>query len=269
MFTHGGGDSRFLRLFWYHTVMNKQLSQLLGLTANEAKILETMGHVPLSVAEIELKSKLAHASVVDTIERFIKRGLIQVVRSEKRKTYTFDASALSNLGRPPQLLRGQAVEIYEGKEDLLSLISKELLRHKHGRLLSFHGEAVAEGWLTILSPQEIKKRNDLMMEHDIIVERFVPERGYKRLFKKFPSEWQKTMVGRTHITHFLPDEYFQTKTELMMFSDVVMVYETHQERITLFRDTETVKLFANMFEMMRTVGVKVNSEEEFQKYLKE
>ena len=77
------------------------------------------------------------------------------------------------------------------------------------------------------------------------------------------------MVSRTHITHFLPDEYFYTRTELMMFSDVVMVYETHQQRITLFRDKETVKLYASMFEMMRTLGVKVNSEEEFQRYIKE
>ncbi len=247
--------------------MNSHQLKLLGLTVNETKIVKALGHVPMSLAEVEKKTTLAHASVVDTLRRLTSRGVVKVVHSQKRKTYTCEISKLFNGDAAINKKSFGNIEVYEGKEALLSLISTELIRNRHGRLLSFHGEEIGKGWLGILDPREIQKRNELIVEHDIIVERFVPQSGYRRLFKSLPTTWQKTMIGRTHVTYFLPDEYFQTKTELMMFSDVVMVYETHNQRITLFRDKETVKLYASLFEIIRTVGVKINSEEEFVSYL--
>ena len=249
--------------------MDSRQIKLLGLTANEAKVAKVLGHLPLSQIEVEKKTKLPHASVVDTLRRFVERGLVKVLKSQQRKTYVYYSKAVFAPVATQVSSLGTEVEVYDGKEALLSLISKELVKHRHDRLLSFHGEAVGEGWLGILDPKEIQKRNELIIEHDIIVERFVPSNGYRALFKKFPRAWQKTMVGRSHITHFLPDDYFQTKTELMMFSDVVMVYETHKQRITAFRDKETVKLYTALFEILRLVGKKVNSEVEFQKYLTE
>jgi DNA-binding MarR family transcriptional regulator len=249
--------------------MEKRLIKLLGLSKNEVRVVNVLGHMPLSPAEIEKKTKLPHASVIDTLSRFIDRGLVQIVSSQHRKTYTSNIRSVFDSVHTPKESPSLEVEVYQGKEALLSLISLELVNHRHDRLLSFHGKEVSDGWLSILNPKEIQKRNALIIEHDIIVERFVPLNGYRDLFKKFPRSWQETMVGRSHITHFLPDEYFKTRTELMMFSDIVMLYETHNQKIVVFRNKDTVSMYASMFDMMRTIGRKINSEEEFQKYLLE
>lgn len=249
--------------------MKQEIVRLLGLTKNEQLVVRALSHMPIALTEVEKQTKLPHASVADTLARLVRREVVEVVHSAHRKKYicTIETRFSKHGSTPLRSLAG--VEIYDGKDSLLSLVSSELLRHRHDRLLSFHGERVAEGWLAVLPLAEIKKRNELIIEHDIIVERFVPERGYKRMFKKFSKEWQNTMVGRTHITHFLPDAYFDTRTELMMFSNVVMLYETHRERIVLFRDVDTVSLYASFFEMLRTVGHTVDSEAEFRAYLKE
>ncbi len=197
--------------------MKVAISKILGLTKNEVKIVNALDHVPKALHEIEMHTKISHTSVLDSLRRLTKRGIVDVVYGERRKTYicTIEDRLKNGDGDKKQI---KEIEIYEGKENLLSLISNELIRHKNSRLLSFHGEQVAEGWLAILSPKDIQKRNELIIEHNIIVERFVPLSKYKNLFKKFPIDWQNTMVGRTHITYFLPDSYFDTKTELITLS---------------------------------------------------
>jgi DNA-binding MarR family transcriptional regulator len=244
--------------------ISRQEIQRLRLSENEVRVLSVVNFMPQKLAEIEDASNLAHTTVFETLSRLHERGLVTSVGEGRAKRWlSVKKTKVKNAGEA----RYKDILVLQGKEEILSLISELFISHKGDRLLSFHGEKISKGWLSVLNKEDIEKRNIMIVENKIIVERYVPEHGYGRIFRSFPGSWQKTMFGRTHITYLLPDEFFDSNTEIMMFSDIVMVYETHLSRVTLFRDKETVKVYATLFEMMRRLGRKVNSEEVFKMYL--
>lgn len=249
---------------------DKQKVKILGLNLNEAQIFFVLDGVPRSVAEIERKAKLPHATTHDILKRFVARGLVSVVPiGRKRLGYTLQA-----IGGGAKLeAKGHSsldeVMVLEGKEALLGLIDTLLVGRRGERMLSFHGFSVLPGWLAILSKSEIKKRNELIVASDIIVERFVPAQGYRKFFTALPLDWQKTMLGRAHITYFLPDELFTSKTEIILFADRALIYETEKLRMTIFSHQETVKLFMTWFQALRILGKKIDSEREFLSYIHE
>lgn len=241
--------------------------KLLGLNANEAKLWRALAGVPRRLYELEKHTRIPHATLIGVIERLEKRGLCRsVLLSGKRKGYVRVLPKL--LGSQPEKdVPQQTARILKGKAELLTLIDSLLIKARGERLLSLHGPQVAPGWLSIFSRAEIKKRNELIIANNIIVERFVPEHGYRQLFQSFPKAWQQTMLGRAHITYFLPDKLFASKTEIIVLGNTALLYETDVLRITLFSHPETVKLFRSIFDMYRSIGKKIDSEREFLRYI--
>lgn len=239
--------------------------QKFRLSKNETKVLEKTTFVPQRLAEIEKSSGLAHTTVYEALIRLRERTLIVSIGEGRARRWL--GIRVDKPGDKEEA-KCKDVQTSQGRKEILSLISELFIKHKGDRLLSFHGEKVLEGWLSVLNKKDIEKRNIMIIENEIIVERYVPEHGYRRIFQSFPESWGKTMLGRTQITYFLPDEFFNSSTELMMFHDVAVVYETQLSRMIVFRNKETVKVYAAIFEMMRRLGRKVNSEEEFRMYIK-
>lgn len=236
----------------------------LRLSRNEIRVLQTVTFVPQKLVDIEKASKLAHATVYEVLLRLNGRGLVFSVGGGRARRWLIVNETDNNGSEGTE---HKDIRILQGREELLSVISELFVTHKGGRLLSFHGEKVLEGWLSLLERKDIEQRNAMIMDSEIIVERFVPEHGYERIFRSFPDTWRRTMLGRAQITYFLPDELFESSTELLMFSDVVIVYETHLSRMILLRDKETIRMYSVLFEMMRRLGRKINSEEVFGRYL--
>lgn len=244
--------------------------KVLGLSPNETRVYLVLDGVPRSIVEIEKRAKLSHATAYDILKRFLERGLASTLSLEgKRFGYIrVDIGAIAKHEKKSDV-PGAEVQVLQGKEALLGLIDTLLVGRRGERMLSFHGFSVLPGWLSILSKTEIKKRNELIMASDIIVERFVPAQGYRQFFTALPTDWQQTMLGRAHITYFLPDELFTSKTEIILFADKALIYETDKLRMTIFSHEETVKLFASWFQMLRTLGKKIDSEREFLRYVHE
>lgn len=249
---------------------SKQIAKLLGLNLNEARIFAVLDRVPRSIAELERKAKLSHATTHDVLKRFVARGLASTLSlGGKRFGYTcLDIESVERKERRNDA-PGAEVQVLQGKEELLGLIDTLLVGRRGERMLSFHGASVLPGWFAILSRSEIKKRNELIVASEIIVERFVPARGYRKLFTSLPTDWQQTMLGRAHITYFLPDELFTSKTEIILFADKALIYETDKLLMTIFSHRETVKLFTAWFQALRMIGKKIDSEREFLRYIHE
>ncbi len=244
--------------------ISQQDIRRLRLSTNEIRVLQTVTFVPQKLVDIERASQMAHTTVYEALLRLHGRGLVFSVGGGRAKRWLIINGADAS---DSEVTKHKDIRTLQGREKLLSVISELFVTHKGGRLLSFHGEKVLEGWLSILDRKDIEQRNAMIMDNEIIVERFVPEHGYERICRSFPGTWWRTMLGRAQITYFLPDELFESSTELLMFSDVVIVYETHLSRMTLFRDKETVQIYFAFFEMMRRLGRKINSEEIFRRYL--
>ncbi len=241
---------------------------MLGLSPNETRIFAVLDRVPRSIAELERKAKLPHATTHDILKRFVERGLTKTISlGGKRFGYIREDFG----GTTKHQIKGEApgveVQVLQGKDELLGLIDTLLVGRRGERMLSFHGASVLPGWLAILSKSEIKKRNELIVASGIIVERFVPTQGYRKLFTSLPNDWQQTMLGRAHITYFIPDELFTSKTEIILFADKALIYETDKLRMTIFSHQETVKLFTDWFQALRMMGQKIDSEREFLKYI--
>ncbi len=243
---------------------------MLGLSPNETQVFLVLDGVPRSIAEIEKHAKLPHATTFDILKRFVERGLVNMLSlGGKRFGYTrVDIGEVTkhDIKRNSPVA---GVQVLTGKEALLGLVNTLLVGRRGERMLSFHGASVLPGWLSLLSKTEIKKSNELIVAGGIIIERFVPAKGYRKLFTSLPSDWQQTMLGRAHITYFLPDELFTSKTEIILFTDRALIYETDKLRMTIFSHQETVKLFTAWFQTLRSLGKKIDSEREFLKYIHE
>jgi hypothetical protein len=252
--------------------MNRKISllKILGLSPNEIRIYSVLDGVPRTIAEIEKRAGIPHATTLDVLRRFVARGLASTV-SLGGKRCGYMRQAIGGVMKHQSESNGSSgeVQVFEGKEALLGLIDTLLVERRGERMLSFHGTSVLPGWLAILSKAEIKKRNELIVASGIIIERFVPVHGYHKLFIALPADWQQTMLGRAHITYFLPDKLFTSKTEIILFADRALIYETDQLCMTIFSHRETVKLFTSWFQVLRTVGKKIDSEREFLKYIRE
>ncbi len=249
---------------------SRQQMKMLGLNPNEGRIFSVLDGVPRSVAELEQKAKLPHATTHDILNRLVERGLVSSV-SLGGKRFGYILQGIEEVMKNQKKSNSQLedVLVLQGKEALLGLINTLLVGRRGERMLSFHGASVLSGWLSLLSESEIKKSNELIVGGDIIVERFVPTQGYRKLFTSLPLDWQQTMLGRAHITYFLPDELFTSKTEIILFADKVLIYETDELRMTIFSHQETVKLFTAWFQALRTLGKKIDSEREFLRYIQE
>ncbi len=234
----------------------------LGLSSNEKKVLSVVTEIPGTLSHIERRSMLSHSSVFDVVNRLVRRNLIEYVRVGTKKLYTRKKVVIP-------LKQSVVTNTLEGRKQLISFFDILLTKSKKLRIQSYHGSDVIDGWLTLLSKQQIIERNKLIINTEIIVERYVPKNSYKKFFESFPKEWQQSMLGRTHITYFLPEEFFGSKVELLIIDQTAIIYESHLQKVTFFKDKETLLFFRKLFLLMSRIGQKVNSEEEFKKLAKQ
>jgi sugar-specific transcriptional regulator TrmB len=239
------------------------------LNKNELTVLEALDYAPKRLIDIELESGLPHSSVFDTLQSLEGRGLIKNVLVNKRKLWKLSSeNKIRNRSNLKSLEGGTAnIEIYNGKEAILSNIYNLFENNKNKRVLVYHGPKVFSEWYKILNEQEIVNFNLLLQKMNIIVERFVPEKEFATYIKKVSKEYKESLINRSQITYLLPDNLFDSKTELILFSDQVVIYESQIPRLIILKEKETIKMHQNIFEIFRKLGNKIDSQKEFTKYL--
>lgn len=242
-------------------VSPKEIKRL-GLNKNEEVVLKHVDLAPKKLSEIYRSCSLPHTTVYEVLVRLEVRGLVVKSNVGKNKRWhRKDSTTIEIKEKTKETL------ILEGREQIISTFYNLIVKSKGKRLLSFHGDKVLRGWMSLLSKKEIEQANRIIVENNIIVERYIPEGRYRKLFESLPDGWQKTMIGRSHISYFLPDELFDTSAEVVLFPNAVVLCENHLSRIVIFKNRDTVKLYDSLFEVMRRVGTKINSEEVFKKYI--
>ena len=241
----------------------------LRLTKNEQAVLSAVSHLPQRIVDIENKSKVPHSTLFDILKSLKGRGLVQVSLVDNKKLWSLgELNSEQGLG----ISLGTAkptkdIEVIAGKEKIISYISNIFKFNVGKRVLVYHGREVFDGWYKILSESEIVEFNKTLVKLNIIVERFVPEYAFKKYITKTSKAYKESMLNRPQITYLLPDVYFTSKSEIMLCEDRVIIYETHLVQLLVLKDIETVKLYKSIFEILRSVGKKIDSQKEFSLYI--
>ncbi len=245
--------------------ISKAKSSELKLTTNEALVLNALGDKPVRLVDIETKINLPHSSVFDTLQSLENRKLAVSIFVGKRKMWKMSID--SNTSNQTQTLP-KDVEVYIGKQEVLAHIYELFEKNKNKRVLVYHGPKAFAEWYKVLDEEDIVDFNLLIQKMNIIIERFVPKKDFNEYMRKVSTDYAKSMLNRSQITYLLPDELFNSKTELMLFESNVVMYESHVPRLVVLKDIETIKMYKNIFEVFRSIGVKIDSQKEFLKCFK-
>ena len=241
------------------TFSKKEILKL-KLTDSEVCVLKSLKTEAKTLASIEKESKIPHSTVFDSIKSLEKRGLINSLLIGRKKNWSIVSENLEISKSGTNL----DVEIYEGRENIIKKIYNLFEKNKGKRVLVYHGPETFSEWYKILEEKEIISFNLLLSKMQIIVERFVPEKSFMKYIKNVSPEYRKSMINRAQITYLLPDIFFTSKSEIILFEEEAIVYEADTVQIVLFKNKETIKMYRNIFEIFKTVGEKIDSQKEFE-----
>lgn len=248
----------------------KNLYQLLGLTKNEQKVVETVAHEEKIVATIAREAKLPRTTVDDIAERLALRGLLQKTKKSKRFYYK-KASATSLIQtlfpqNLPQgihalpLLEGAGIILHSGTNELMQVYENLFTNSSTNRIYGIQPTASALAILEKIPHSKINYLNSLISKNKLVMES-VLEADYfekiKGVYEKKFAHWQKIFINRASITHIIEEKTISFQSELVLHGKVALLVDWQNSIAIEIFHPEITKTLLDLFHSFQKLGRRI------------
>ena len=250
--------------------------RILDLSTKEKKVLLALqgGHTtPLTIAKA---TKVTRPAVYDIFKKLKKRGLIESHIKDGKKSWGMESEkeladtlyeakkVLLKFSDGSEELHGvsdSVVTVHRGKEALKKVIFAMIKDRKNERFLGlsdFSPELLDEGWLTVLTAEDIHEFNRIVKKNAIIAELIAPYGWIDEHYKAMGDSWAKDYEGRAASSVYLDKKYFQHSGQIFAFSDALFLLALKDQLIIEIRHSDIQKMILGMYAFMKESGKPVD-----------
>lgn len=268
---------------------NKSLT-FLALGEEEIKILDSL-RVVKSHKEISQETKIPRTTVAFITKKLIKKGLILPIKHGKRFLYIslneeqltakiqqtlgeMKTTANERKGAQIRISKESQFTIHVGIKEVIEAYSRIASINKDTRIKAIQGY---KSWITIvekLTPKELTKFNQLIIDNNLIIEGILQENQYvlySNYLKEHPqsanTDTAKSLTGRMADYTAVPPNFFDVYSEIWIFRTTAIIINWKEEVAIEITNQEMMVFLRDMFEFVKMGGKKVNHEEEMKKVL--
>jgi hypothetical protein len=120
--------------------------------------------------------------------------------------------------------------------------------------LSAFNETMNNGWLSVLTKEEMDEFNCIIKKNAIISELVAPEGWIEEHYKTMGDSWAKNYEGRTASSVYIEKGYFQHSGQIFAFRDALYLLALKDQLIIEIRHSDIQKMILGMFAFMKDKG---------------
>jgi sugar-specific transcriptional regulator TrmB len=243
--------------------------KLLDLSNKEEKVLMALkdGYgTPLRIMEV---TKVSRPAVYDIFKKLKKRGLVEskITHGKKHWHMVSERELADTLYETKKVLLGLhdgsqevvgvsdgVVVVHTGKEAVKKVLFEMFRSHKSERFLGTANMEAVNGWLNILTPEEINETNRIIKKNSLITEVIGPHDSLEKHFKVSGVEWAKDYEGRTASTVYVDKKYFNHAGQIFAFKDSLYLLALNDQMIIEIRHSDIQKMILSMYAFMKDRG---------------
>jgi hypothetical protein len=252
----------------------KEQLKLLDLSTKEEKVLLALkdGHTtPLRIMEA---TKVSRPAVYDILKKLKKRGLVEshITNGKKHWRMVSDKALAGTLYETKKVLLGLhegsqevvgvsdgVVVVHTGKEVVKKVLFDMFRSHKSERFLGTANMEVIDGWLNVLTPEEVNETNRIIKKNSLITEIIAPINALEDHFKVSGVEWAKDYEGRTASTVYVDKKYFNHGGQIFAFKDSLYLLALNDQMIIEIRHSDIQKMILSMYAFMKDRGETIDA----------
>lgn len=238
-------------------------ANLFGFSKAEETIWDTLGYEAVTIAELTRQTALPRMTVYKIMLRFLDRGIAVRIKRDKRFRYLkADPSnialrvneKLGVKGGVTTLAISDAARIkaHRGIPAMLELIDK-LSSEKQARWSLMQSSENAKLLIEKVAPSEVEKFNKKIAANKQITDLYIEEEHFEKIVTSYSDQeravWLKS-VERMAVVYILPKGTLTAKTDLMIQSKRVYLFDWTSEIIFEIQHRETVRMYQNFLNML-------------------
>ena len=250
--------------------------KILDLTIKEEKVLLALQSGFVTPLVIAKATKVTRPAVYDIFKKLKKRGLIEshikggkkswgmVSEKELSDTLYETKKVLLEFSDGSEELHGvgdSVVSVHRGKVAVRKVIMGMIRDRKNERFLGlsdFSPELLDEGWLTVLTAEDIHEFNRMVKRNGIIAELVAPNNWIDEHYKAMGDTWAKDYEGRASSSVYLDKKYFQHSGQIFAFGDALYLLALKDQLVIEIRHSDIQKMILGMYEFMKESGKPVD-----------
>ena len=260
-------------------MLNKETTNLLGLSKNEVKVLQFLKNNPdpRVISDISNEGKVPRMTLYLVLESLKNRGLVDYKRKGKRRfwyivdTKTFTSSVISALteitgeSEVSVTANNSGFTIYRGIDSLYKSWDSLKDLPPHTRVYGIQPTASIKLSVKKLDWKRIKPLQENILNKPIIIDGVLPEDYYPTYVKLFAHDkkLQKTslesFIGRGTDMTFVDEKYFKdSETELLILPTVAYLTDWKNEVSIEIKNPVMLGFLRQLYELAKGYGRKVD-----------
>lgn len=228
--------------------VSKEEARVLGLTKNEQVLLRVLEDGPFRISQLTQLSGLPRMTVYSVLSALMKRGFVIKARFGRYWRYTLGAIP-SIASRLPHANEAAI----NGVLSIAGLYEKMFRVHAEERVQVIQG---AQSWKRVVANVSLQLLNALnasIKQNRIILEAIVSA-SIVDLSAAQKASWKRNMEGRTTGVTLVPDEVLDSRIEVWIFSDTVLLTDWSKELCHVLDGADATRLFTALFNSFQGLG---------------
>lgn len=255
----------------------KDINSILKLTRHEQKVLAVLSNVPKRPSFVVKGSGVPNATAYLAFSSLSKRGLAKK-QTINGKTFWKTASTTKLEEDFSQIINSlkhikdastfeikhkenTSIIIHRGDNAIRKVILGALTLHSNERFSIFQSSNRNDGWVRIFGLKSILKVNQALRDKKIIGESFIPEDYFSKLIPYLGKEWAESYIDRMNIVYLLPNEFFPSHAEILLFRDKAILFHVSGEIAVEIKNKQILLMIKMIFEYLKTTAKKIDPQE--------
>ncbi len=250
--------------------------KILDLSVKEEKVLLALQAGQDTPLEIMRHTKVSRPAVYDICKKLKKRGLVESRINGGKKSWKMvsDKELADTLYETKKVLlkfsdgseemhgvSDSVITVHRGKVAVKKVIMEMIKGRKNERFLGlsdFSPSLLDEGWLTVLSTDDIHEFNRMVKRNSIIAELVAPSHWIEEHYKAMGNAWAKEYEGRTASSVYIDKKYFQHSGQIFAFNDTLYLLALKDQLVIEVRHSDIQKMILGMYEFIKENGKPVD-----------
>lgn len=259
-------------------MFNRESLTLLGLDAADNRLLDVLKNGDNSISELSRLTKQPRTSLYPRLERLHARGFVTTTHTGKRRHWktvspqklreklfllahtdeTIEESGEHAVGIIPS--QHSEYKVYFGLKKLVEIYMEIGQLPRNSRLYGIQPNISAYSLLKKFPYTQLVELNQHIKDRKIIVEGILQENFLEywsarlKKEKKSPRDLLKAYSGRLAITTYVPAERLNVDSEVMFYSDTVIIANWQELVAVVIKNYQVAGLMMEFFESLKANG---------------
>lgn len=258
-----------------------QLHDIMGLSDTEKKILIALPQAK-NVQSLAEETGISRSGIIYRLNSLVKRGLLQVVREGKRKTYAAlteselidrlqqsinelkAASHVNQKGARIKTTKEDEFIIHVGAKEIIPAYERIAAENKDERIKAIQHHRSYNELLEKITPAQLAAFNKTIIKNRLIIEGMLNEgayQAYKDEVKTNPNKYKdsvQSLEGRMADYTCFADDKFNHDAELWLFKNTSLLINWHDEVAIEITNRSMTAFLKDMFEFVKKGGQKID-----------